>query len=102
MTKPSVSRHVVIGVDTHKLTHHAAVLHADTGKLLAEREFPATLAGYRRLLAWACTHGNTGQGRVGRHRLLRRRPATTPPGSRRDGDRGIPTQPTRPAHAREI
>ncbi len=40
MTKPSVSRHVVIGVDTHKLTHHAAVLHADTGKLLAEREFP--------------------------------------------------------------
>jgi transposase len=57
MTKPSVSRHVVIGVDTHKLTHHAAVLDADTGKLLAEREFPATPTGYRQLLTWARTHG---------------------------------------------
>ena len=53
MTTPSGSRHVVIGVDTHKLTHHGAALDADTGKLLDEREFSATPAGYRQLLSWA-------------------------------------------------
>lgn len=53
MTTHSGSRHVVIGVDTHKLTHHGAALDADTGKLLDEREFPATAVGYRQLLSWA-------------------------------------------------
>lgn len=57
MTTQPGSRHVVIGVDTHKLTHHAAVLNADTGKLLGDHEFPATAAGYRRLLAWARSFG---------------------------------------------
>jgi transposase len=57
MTTQPGSRHVVIGVDTHKLTHHAAVLNADTGKLLGDQEFPATAAGYRRLLAWARSFG---------------------------------------------
>jgi transposase len=57
MTTNSGSRHVVIGVDTHKLTHHGAALDADTGKLLDEREFPATPVGYRKLLAWARSHG---------------------------------------------
>jgi len=42
MTTNTGSGHVVAGVDTHKLTHHGAVLDADTGKLLSEREFPAT------------------------------------------------------------
>jgi hypothetical protein len=57
MTKPSTTRHVVIGVDTHKLAHHAAVLDADTGKLLGDQEFAATPIGYRRLLAWAQSFG---------------------------------------------
>jgi transposase len=53
MTTHSGSRQVMIGVDTHKLTHHGAAVDADTGKLLDEREFPATPAGYRQLLSWA-------------------------------------------------
>jgi hypothetical protein len=57
MTKPSGVRHVVIGVDTHKLTHHAAALDADTGKLLGDNEFAATPAGYRRLLSWTRPFG---------------------------------------------
>lgn len=57
MTTTPSSRHVVAGVDTHKLTHHAAVLDADTGKLLADHEFPATKAGYRKLLSWMSSQG---------------------------------------------
>lgn len=57
MTSESVSRHVVGGGDTHKLTHHGAVLDAETGKLLAEHEFPATRTGYRQLLSWMRSHG---------------------------------------------
>ena len=41
-TKPE-SRRVVAGVDTHKLTHHTAVLDAATGKLLGDGEFRATM-----------------------------------------------------------
>ena len=55
-TKPE-SRRVVAGVDTHKLTHHTAVLDAATGKLLGDREFRATTAGYRQLLGWLQRHG---------------------------------------------
>jgi transposase len=57
MTTNTGSGHVVAGVDTHKLTHHGAVLDANTGKLLSEREFPATWAGYRRLLSWMRSYG---------------------------------------------
>lgn len=57
MTTQPGSRHVVIGVDTHKLAHHAAVLDADTGKMLGDQEFPATAVGYRRLLSWARSFG---------------------------------------------
>nr|WP_073791087.1 transposase [Streptomyces sp. CB01580] len=44
------------GVDTHGLTHHAAVIDA-VGRHLADREFPATIRGYRDLLDWMRTHG---------------------------------------------
>ncbi|RPE29674.1 IS110 family transposase [Kitasatospora cineracea] len=44
------------GVDTHGLTHHAAVVDP-LGRHLADREFPATLAGYRDLLEWMRSHG---------------------------------------------
>lgn len=43
---------VVLGVDTHKDAHVAAVL-TTLGVLLSTGTFPATAAGYRRLLAWA-------------------------------------------------
>ncbi|GLW73858.1 hypothetical protein Kpho02_61560 [Kitasatospora phosalacinea] len=44
------------GVDTHGLTHHAAVIDP-LGRHLADREFPATIAGYRALLDWMRSHG---------------------------------------------
>lgn len=48
---------VVGGVDTHERTHHAAALSAVTGRFIGDREFPATLAGYRQLLAWLSSFG---------------------------------------------
>jgi transposase len=44
------------GVDTHGLTHHAAVID-QIGRHLADREFPATIRGYRDLLDWMRGHG---------------------------------------------
>lgn len=44
------------GVDTHGLTHHAAVVD-QIGRVLGDKEFPATAAGYRALLAWLRSHG---------------------------------------------
>jgi transposase len=43
---------VVLGVDTHKDIHVAAVLSA-LGVLVGSATFPTTAAGYRQLLAWA-------------------------------------------------
>lgn len=47
---------VILGVDTHKDLHVAAVTTA-MGVLLASKAFPTTAAGYRKLLAWAQTFG---------------------------------------------
>jgi transposase len=44
---------LVIGVDTHKDTHTAAVVTATTGAVLAQATVAATPAGYRQLLALA-------------------------------------------------
>jgi transposase len=44
---------VVIGVDTHKDTHTAAVVTAVTGAVVEQATVPATLAGYRQLLRLA-------------------------------------------------
>lgn len=44
------------GVDTHGLTHHAAMID-QVGRHLADREFPATTHGYKDLLAWMRSHG---------------------------------------------
>jgi transposase len=52
-TEPSA---VIGGVDTHKHTHYAAIID-DHGRLLGHRQFSATDAGYRELLAWMRTHG---------------------------------------------
>jgi transposase len=54
MTHPD--REVIGGIDTHGRTHHAAVIDR-LGRHLADREFPATAAGYRQLGAWLAEHG---------------------------------------------
>ena len=55
MTTPA--RTVIGGVDCHADTHHAAILDP-RGRLIADDQFPATLAGSRRLLAWLRRHGS--------------------------------------------
>ena len=47
---------MVLGVDTHKDVHVAAVITV-LGVLLAGQSFPATAAGYRQLLGWARMFG---------------------------------------------
>jgi len=47
---------LVIGVDTHKHTHTAAVVTAATGAVVAQATVPATPAGYRQLLRLAGQH----------------------------------------------
>lgn len=58
ITHPEQSQQtiVVAGVDTHKDTHHAAVLDL-AGRTLAIEQFPASPAGYRQLLAFVAAHG---------------------------------------------
>lgn len=48
---------VVLGVDTHKDFHVAAVV-TDQAEFIATETFPTTALGYRQLLAWATAHGN--------------------------------------------
>lgn len=48
---------VVIGVDTHKHTHTAAVVAATTGGVLAEVTVATDPAGYDQLLRWVGGHG---------------------------------------------
>lgn len=52
----SAQPRVWVGVDTHQLTHHAAVVTGD-GMVMATQEFPATTAGYTELAGWAGRHG---------------------------------------------
>jgi transposase len=49
-------RQVTGGVDTHGATHHGAV-GDQVGRVLGDREFPATAAGYRALLTWQRSFG---------------------------------------------
>ncbi len=52
MTAAAVVRQPVFaGIDTHKATHHVAVVDAD-GAVLDDREFPATAAGDRAVTGW--------------------------------------------------
>lgn len=46
----------MLGVDTHGELHVAAVV-SPLGKILGTESFPATVAGYRRLLVWARKRG---------------------------------------------
>lgn len=55
-TAPPAQTPVILGVDTHRDTHVAAVL-TEPGAVLATKDFPATPAGYTALHAWAASHG---------------------------------------------
>jgi transposase len=48
---------VIGGAGTHGHTHHAAAISAANGKLLDNKEFPATAQGYRQLLSWLRSFG---------------------------------------------
>lgn len=63
MPEPTVNSHdsragdeVILGVDTHKDVHVAAVLTA-LGAAAGTASFPTTATGYRELLGWAQTFG---------------------------------------------
>jgi transposase len=49
-------RRIVLGVDTHKDIHVAAIIDG-VGRLLSTREFPVSERGSRRMLAWARHYG---------------------------------------------
>lgn len=55
MLQPASSG-IYVGVDTHAETHHVAVLD-EFARPLADRKFPATQAGYDRLVDWAESFG---------------------------------------------
>jgi transposase len=57
MSSTDAGCEVIGGVDTHGRSHHGAVIDAATGRLLGDREFAATAAGYRELLAWLASSG---------------------------------------------
>ena len=56
MTDHTSSAEVFGGVDTHALTHHAAVVDR-LGRELFDREFPATSSGYAALRLWLADCG---------------------------------------------
>ena len=92
---------VVAGVDTHKDTHHVAVLNAATGAGLGDMRVPATPAGYDRLHDFVRSHGRIrmigieGTGSYGAG------PARAPGGRRRADPRGHPSQ-ALPAPPRQV
>ncbi|MFD7003881.1 transposase [Streptomyces mirabilis] len=53
---PGQAEEVILGVDTHKDVHVAAVI-TTLGASLAHQEFPETAVGYRQLLAWGRSFG---------------------------------------------
>ena len=63
---------LVIGVDTHKHTHTAAVVAAATGTVVEQVTVPAAPAGYQQLLKLAASSQASGCGRS-------RAPAATAP-----------------------
>ena len=60
---------IILGVDTHKDVHVAAVI-TSLGALREHKTFPASTAGYQALLSWAGTFGMLRRPRRGVHRSL--------------------------------
>ncbi|MFG2353195.1 hypothetical protein [Streptomyces sp. NPDC048521] len=55
-TGPPAWGEVVLGVDAHGEVRVAAVV-CPLGQFLGAKSFPATVAGYRRLVVWASKRG---------------------------------------------
>jgi Transposase len=95
------TRAITGGVDTHADVHVAAALDP-LGGLLGVREFPATTAGYARLLGWlagfgtVCLAGIEGTGSYGAG-LARHMAAAGVPGRR-----GGPLRPPGPPPAGQV
>lgn len=51
-----LGRKIIVGIDTHKEFHHAAVITA-LGEAIEDHRFEATATGYGLLLGWAQSHG---------------------------------------------
>ena len=47
---------ITVGVDTHQLVHHAAIVDSRLGSV-ADREFPATSGGFADLVDWMSRYG---------------------------------------------
>jgi transposase len=53
---PNPNQRVIVGVDTHAETHHAAVIDMH-GRRLADHAFPTTTVGYQQLMDWSLRFG---------------------------------------------
>ncbi|WP_152361780.1 IS110 family transposase [Microlunatus speluncae] len=62
-SQPDGPPEVILGVDTHKEFHVAAVL-SQLGTVLGTRSFPTTIRGFRRLLSWSRGFGVVGRAGV--------------------------------------
>lgn len=49
---------VVAGADTHSQTHHVAVVDQKSGAVIADKQFPATNAGYRDIVTFVAEFGH--------------------------------------------
>ncbi len=63
---------VIGGVDTHKHTHHAAVIDGH-GQLLGDRQFVTDARGQAALLAWLRSHGEIAPSALGERACMARR-----------------------------
>ena len=57
------TKDLILGIDTHKDFHHAAVIN-HVGKKITDRKFDATPTGYRELIGWATDIGRIGRAGV--------------------------------------
>jgi transposase len=90
----SHTEEVILGVDTPKDLHVAAVI-TSLGALREATTFPASAAGYQALLSWAGTFGPVRRAGVECPGLLRCGAGPAPAGGRPRGDRD---QPARSGH----
>jgi len=86
-TTKSKKRRITGGVDTHKDTHHAAVVLMN-GRRLADAEFPTTRGRPHRSTQMDALLRHAARRRRRGHRLLRRKPGPTPAHREGPGRRG--------------
>lgn len=83
---------VILGVDTHKDVHVAAILTI-AGVLLATRSFATTSDGHAATLVWAHRLKRRERSRNRMHRFIRLSADEVPPDAKRESVRGELTRP---------